>query len=341
MTPTPAPASRGRVLGLLAGGALGDALGAPFEGQSAVAAAELTEHEKSGTRLTHTDDTALALVLARHLADRRDERGVDGDMLALELAQAWKAEPWRGYGSGAQHVLGLIEAGVPWSRAARATFGGQGSYGNGAAMRVAPVALVATSLHHAAELGRRSAEVTHAHEDGQLGAACLAGAAYLALHSTPGRRLDVARLLQDLGRVVRSRSWHQKFDRIGELIRHEVAPGHAARALGNDVSALGSVPLALLAFLGRCDEAAETIRYAVLAGGDTDTIASMAGALVGARNGAAAFPESWTSRLEATEQLGRLADQISTASRTRSSGEENHAGSDVVGTQRGAGSGGG
>ncbi|MDX8140487.1 MULTISPECIES: ADP-ribosylglycohydrolase family protein [Lentzea] len=264
----------------------------------------------AATRLTHTDDTALALVLAAHLARRRVERGLDRDVLALEFAAAWRAEPWRGYGSGAAQVLGLIGDGASWRSAARATFGGQGSYGNGAAMRVAPVALVASSVHHAAELGRQSAEVTHGHEHGQLGAACQAAAAYLALHGDRRHRLDATRFLQDLARVIRSRPWHERFDRISELIRHDASPAHAARALGNDVSALGSVPLALLAFLTRPDDAAAAIRFAVLGGGDADTIASMAGALAGARNGAQVFSESWITRLEAAEPLSRLTDQM-------------------------------
>ncbi|RAS64794.1 poly(ADP-ribose) glycohydrolase ARH3 [Lentzea atacamensis] len=310
MTSAPAAPSHDKALGLLLGGALGDGLGAPFEGREVVEETQLAAWEAAATPLVHTDDTALALVLAAHVAERRDEHGLDRDALAPEFAVAWRAEPWRGYGSGTPHVFGLIGAGVPWRSAARATFGGQGSYGNGAAMRVAPVALVATSLHHAAELGRQSAEVTHAHEHGQNGAACQAAAAYLALRSDRRHRLDAVRFLQDLTRVVRSRLWHEKFDRIAELIRHEAGPAHAARALGNDVSALGSVPLALLAFLTRCDDASMAIRYAVLGGGDTDTIASMAGALAGARNGARAFPEAWTARLEAAEPLGRLADQV-------------------------------
>jgi poly(ADP-ribose) glycohydrolase ARH3 len=177
-------------------------------------------------------------------------------------------------------------------------------------MRAAPVALVARSLHHAAELGERSAEVTHAHKHGRNGAACQAAAAYLALHSDPARPLDATRFLHDLRRVVRSRSWHDKLDRVAELVRWDNSLEHIARALGNDVSALGSVPAALLAFLAHADDPVNTIRFAIRGGGDTDTIAAMAGALAGARHGAQKFPEHWLTRLEAAEQLRAVAQQL-------------------------------
>lgn len=295
-----------RVLGLLLGTAIGDTLGAPFEGKTTVPASALDVVEQGEGRLVHTDDTVLSMALAEYVIACRG-KPLDQDALADAFAAAWRAEPWWGYGPGAAEVFRLISGEVTWQTATRAAFGGEGSFGNGAAMRVAPVALAAAGLHDAAELARRSAEVTHAHEHGIHGAEFQACAAYQILHSDPGRPLDVDQLLHDLGRVVRSRQWHAKLERIAELVLSAAAPEHAARALGNDVTALGSVPTALLAFLIHRDDPAETIRYAIRVGGDTDTIAAMAGALAGARHGAAAFPEAWTARLEAADRIRALA----------------------------------
>lgn len=309
---TTAMTRRNRARGLLLAAAIGDAMGAPFEGRAEVEETDLLAEERAPSRLVHTDDTALLLVLAEHLAARReDDAPLDEDVLAEEFARAWQAEPWRGYGPGAAEIFRLVNAGMPWREATRSLFQGQGSHGNGAAMRVAPVALVATSPHHAAELAVRSAELTHAHKHGQHGAACQAVAVHLALGSDPSRPLDTTRFVHDLGRVVRSTPWHEKFDRITELAHRQAGPEHAARALGNDVSALGSVPLALLAFLRHPDQPAEAIHFAILAGGDTDTIASMAGAIAGARNGADPLPEAWIDRLEAGAQLTALAGRLS------------------------------
>ncbi|MDV6011277.1 ADP-ribosylglycohydrolase family protein [Haloechinothrix sp. LS1_15] len=309
-----------RILGLLLGTALGDAFGAAFEGRPFVDGSEVdaaTAPLASAEVLVHTDDTALTLVLAEHIADRVAGRAavadpLDEDALAREFAAAWRGEPWRGYGSGAALIFKLICEGAPWREATYSLFGGAGSYGNGGAMRAAPVAIAGNGLHLAAELGRRQAVLTHAHEHGQRGAELQAAASYLALERDPAPLvLDADQFRQDLARVVRSREWHEKLDRIGELLLTGAPPEHAARALGNDVSALGSVPLALLAFLTTPDDPVATVRYAIRAGGDTDTIAAMAGALSGARNGVAALPESWIARVEARQRIERVANRLS------------------------------
>jgi poly(ADP-ribose) glycohydrolase ARH3 len=301
---------RDRVLGLLLGTALGDALGAPFEGRTLVSESALRAHTHSSAVLRHTDDTALTLALAEHLARGDAGDPLAEDALAADFVAAWRAEPWRGYGAAAARLFHQIGDGAGWRESARGLFDGQGSYGNGAAMRVAPVVAVSTGPHHAADLARRTAAITHAHEDGQQGAALQATAACLALVSDPGRPVDPQVVLDDLARVVRSRPWHAKLERVVELLSAEALPRHAAHALGNDVTALGSVPTALLAYLTSPDDPAAVVSYAIRAGGDTDTIAAMAGALAGARNGAGAFPSAWVDRLEAADRLRSVADRL-------------------------------
>jgi poly(ADP-ribose) glycohydrolase ARH3 len=90
-------------------------------------------------------------------------------------------------------VLASIHRGAPWAHAAAGLFGGQGSFGNGAAMRVAPLGLVpGLGLPAVAARARRSAAITHAHPQAQDGAAVQAVAVALASRSTPGRPLDPA-----------------------------------------------------------------------------------------------------------------------------------------------------
>ncbi|MBA0127461.1 ADP-ribosylglycohydrolase family protein [Haloechinothrix sp. YIM 98757] len=302
-----------KVLGLLLGTALGDALGASFEGRHAVTARTVDAVERADGTLVHTDDTALTMVLAEHLA-ARDHAGLDEDVLAGEFAAAWQKEPWRGYGPGAAQVFELIGRGMPWQRAAVSLFGGAGSYGNGGAMRVAPVAAVGTGPHHVAELGRRTASITHAHEDGQHGAEVQALAAYLALERESAPRvLDIDQFRHDLTRVVRCRAWHEKLDRVSELVRTGADPRHAAHSLGNDVTALGSVPMAVMSFVSNPDDPVAAIRYAIGGGGDTDTIGAMAGALAGARNGASTLPEHLVARLEVGDHAREVAGKLATA----------------------------
>src|SRR3954468_20708322 len=100
-----------------------------------------------------TDDTEEACCLVAALA----EGDFDRDGFAELLGRHHDSR--RGYGRGGLAVLGEIRAGLPWPIAAAAAFDGQGSAGNGAAMRAAPLgAWHADSLAHAATQGARAAE---------------------------------------------------------------------------------------------------------------------------------------------------------------------------------------
>jgi ADP-ribosylglycohydrolase len=136
-----------------------------------------------------TDDTAMAVSVVETLAVCD---GIDADELAARFARRYVREPARGYGAGAHEILSAIAGGVPWRAAAGAAFGGQGSAGNGAAMRVAPVgAYFAGDLPAAADHAARSAAPTHAHPEGVDGAVAIA---VLAAQVFAGQR-DRAALL--------------------------------------------------------------------------------------------------------------------------------------------------
>lgn len=301
--------------GLLFGLALGDCLGAPFEGKAGVTEADIVAKQNGTEKLRHTDDTALALVLARHLSrrlggtPRTATSRIDADVLAQEFAEAWRAEPWRGYGGGVTKSFELIVAGTAWRDAIRAVFP-DGSFGNGGAMRVAPIALVGGDVREVAELARRSAEVTHAHPDALHGAVCQAVAAHLALELAPTEPLRAREFVSPVRRAVPSALWEDKLDRVIELAEQEAGPAEAAAELGNDVSAPASVPLALLAFLRHPGRPDAVLRFAIRAGGDTDTVAAMAGALAGAHSGYTALPSHAVSRLEAAQELHLYAEHL-------------------------------
>ncbi|EIE97222.1 ADP-ribosylglycohydrolase family protein [Saccharomonospora glauca] len=301
--------------GLLFGLALGDCLGAPFEGRREVTETDIVTTRDGTGQLRHTDDTALTLVLARHLAHRVGDRPrtteslIDVDVLAREFAEAWRDEPWRGYGGGVTKSFELIVSGEPWRSAIRAVFP-EGSFGNGGAMRVAPVALVGGDVREVTELARRSTEVTHAHPDALHGAVCQAVATHLALalpSTEPARPKEFVRPVRQ---AVSSTSWEDKIDHVVDLAERNADPAEAAAELGNDVSATASVPLALLAFLRHSGDPDAVLRFAILAGGDTDTVAAMAGALAGAHSGYAALPTHATARLEAAKDLHLYAEHL-------------------------------
>jgi poly(ADP-ribose) glycohydrolase ARH3 len=299
-----------RVRGSLLLSACADALGAPFEGDTVVDPAAVDVWLKAPTsELRWTDDTALSLALAEHLI--RTGGTVDQDTLATDFARAWAHDPSRGYDQGAATVLARINQGVPWSQAAGQLFDGQGSYGNGAAMRVAPIGLVpGLGPSAVAARARRSAAITHAHPHALDGAAVQAVAVAITARSNPATPINPDELVACLAAHAHTPEFRKALQRITPLLRGDPDPAQVAAELGNDITATGSVPAAVAAFLRTPQDATAAIRFAINLGGDTDTIAAMTGALAGARLGDHGLPAVWEQRLEAAARISTLATAL-------------------------------
>lgn len=292
--------------GALLGTALGDAVGAPFEGRRHVDRAQVETWMAADAALTWTDDTAMTIGLARSLV--RCGGRLEPQDLGDTFAAAYRAEPWRGYGAGPPTIFAAAAEGTPYLAAAGALFGGSGSFGNGAAMRAAPAVVVAAGRPDDVErIARAQARVTHAHPLGEDGAA-LAALAVHAVASAAGDDHAAGAVRDVLGRL------HTAEMRAAAETAIDLAdtadPVTVARVLGNGIAAIEAVPAAIAAFLGAPDDAPAALVRAVTMGGDTDTIAAMAGALAGARVGAAALPDRLLDRLEAREELVHLADDL-------------------------------
>lgn len=277
-----------RCIGSLLGLALGDALGARHEGG------------RPGSSLTiepgllrWTDDTEMALGLARSLAERG---GVDEDALAKTWADG--ADFTRGYGGGARRLLDRIRQGGDWRTAVRSIFP-EGSYGNGAAMRSAPLGLF---FDDPAEPAARAASITHAHPLGVEGGALIARATAQALRG----ELD----LKALHDGCRTPEFRERLAIAGEAL----TPDDVRLRLGAGVEAHRSAPTAVHV-AQRFREFLPMIEFVVSLGGDADTIGAMAGAIFGARQGVEALPSGLLDRLEARELIERRARDLVDARR--------------------------
>lgn len=299
-----------RFRGALLGAAVGDALGASFEGRPTVGPEEFRSVADHAHPLVYTDDTDMMIGLARSVSQRGS---VEADDLIEVFTRRYRQGSWRGYGPGPPRIFAAYERGEDWRALAGSLFEGEGSFGNGGAMRVAPVALAAFPVvTEAARLGRQSAQVTHTHPQATDGAALQAAGVCLALSS------DRLALSPDavLGRLRREVVTSEMRGRLDELaaLRPGSPPALVVRCLGNGVTALDSVPTALYLFLSYATDYEQAIAAAVALGGDTDTIACMTGALVGAYLGVDAIPSTWLDRLEDAEVIAELADSLLTAS---------------------------
>jgi poly(ADP-ribose) glycohydrolase ARH3 len=284
-------------VGCLLGLAVGDAAGAPYEGLPAdnifwgYGTGSALLDPPPGEALRYTDDTEMMVGLAQTLAEH-------GRVLEEPLCRAFAANyhPERGYGRGARLVIEAMAGGGDWRAVAAGHFPG-GSFGNGAAMRVAPVGLLfCHDLDRVMEEARQSALPTHVHPLGVEGAQVLAVAVALALRPGP---LDRRAFYRELLRRATSEEFRWALSAAARLRR-----GDTVSFLGSSLEAHRSVVTAIACFAGSPDNFEDAVARAIGLGDDTDTLAAMAGALCGARLGVAGVPARLLGLLE-EGRLGR------------------------------------
>jgi ADP-ribosylglycohydrolase len=278
----------------LAGLSVGDALGAQYF-VPGNAAADLARGDLPTPPWPWTDDTEEACCLVAALT-AGDEAEVDRDRFAELLGRHFDA--YRGYGPGAVVMLRLIRTGTPWPIAAASAFDGQGSAGNGAAMRAAPLgAWHADSLAHAAAQGARAAEVTHAHPEGIAGGVAVTVAAAIAAAARlDGHRPEPGQLLAAVAAHVAPglvRDGLLRAVRLEDAAEAAYELGTGSRAMAQD-----SVPFAIWVAARHLGDYPAAVTACVAGGGDVDTTAAMAGGVVAAYTGVAGIPAEWLAARE-------------------------------------------
>jgi ADP-ribosylglycohydrolase len=282
--------SKALLIDSLVGLSVGDAVGAAAEGQ-------LFDPDRDAPPGRHwTDDTQMAVSVAEVLLEHGR---VDQDRLARAFALRY--EPWRGYGAGMHALLRALRGGDKWQQARFIVFP-SGSFGNGSAMRVAPLGafLAEASRYEVVAEAARSAEVTHAHPEGIAGAVAVAVAAWTAARS----RGEPAPTLESL--LDGSLAALSQESEVARGLAHArgLAPGaplaRAVERLGNGsrVACADTVPLALWLAFTHLDDYRGAVEAAVKAGGDADTVAAIAGGIVAARVGKSAIPAEWLAEVE-------------------------------------------
>jgi len=296
---------KSKFIGALLGTAVGDALGAPFEGWSVEKVRSVYEEATVWKIIDgrYTDDTEMMIGVAESLI--RNE-GFNGADMARTFIQNFDVK--RGYGPGSTGALKRIREGESWDTASKKLFGGEGSYGNGAAMRIAPVGLFYYDDTDALrEVAYKSSLITHSHELGKEGAALQAFAVALAV------REQKEGMLSELDGFARNDVYKKKIRLIGLLLNEAPTKKEVIAKLGNGLAAFNSVPTAIYSFL-RADSFEDGVAYAIRLGGDTDTIGAMTGAISGAYYGDSAIPSDWIDQLEEGEKgkryITRLAAEL-------------------------------
>ncbi len=291
-----------KFLGGMVGSALGDAIGElAFRYRPK---RKMLEAVEKAEFLEYTDDTAMAIGIAESLTDTGK---IEINHLGEMFRKNYEREPWRGYAAGPPTIFGLVRGSASYTEAAESLFGGRGSFGNGAAMRVTPVGLY---FHDDSDLyaqAEKSARVTHTHALGVDGAAVLAKAVAIAVKLDAQKDFPFADFCRELQVFARTSEFREKMRLAEELAAGEVNNIEVAHRLGADVTAQNSVPFAIYSFLRSPKSFEECLFNAVLSGGDRDTMGAMACGISGAYLGIDAIPAKWREKLENVTYIESLA----------------------------------
>ena len=280
---------KSRFIGALLGTFVGDALGSRHEGRARI------DRPGDMTRGIYTDDTQMMIGVAESLVACS---GFDGQDMARRFVENF--DPMRGYGPGAFRVIDNLLAGQPWNQAGVGLFG-KGSYGNGSAMRIAPIGVFyhdnKEELRDAALL---SSIISHTHPMGKQGAILQAYAVGLALNYGVAGDLDVAQMVQKLSDFLPGDAgvFRRRLDFVKRLLPERPSRDEIVNILGNGVTSFESVPTAIYSFLSHVRSFEKAVVYAISLGGDTDTIGAMTGAIAGAYHGFEEIPSRWLDKLE-------------------------------------------
>ncbi|KAK5649651.1 hypothetical protein RI129_000680 [Pyrocoelia pectoralis] len=328
--------------GCLLGSLIGDCFGAPFEGDIMTSGGKVVLQKYfdklegaafKGPIKTYTDDTAMTKCVAKSLTDKP---AVDFKFMARLFVKEYFSEPRRGYGKNVVDVFAKLRSNKfdDIYKPANEQFAGMGSFGNGGAMRVSPLALYFHNNYQGMISAVSNAtRITHTHKNAINGAVLQSMAVQQCLKLDPADKIDAQKFVNNLIEKMRmievddeglnidnGTPYKEKLVDIQKLLDSgNDDTEEIIRILGNDIFALHSVPTAIFCFLRAQtpiprittdNRFRRSIQYAISLGGDTDTIASMTGSMAGAFLGDDYINKHLLRHCEFQKGMSEMADNL-------------------------------
>ncbi len=292
---------RSRILGCILGGALGDAWGGPWEGNPGRLAFQIP------LRSSVSDDTQLTLATCESIIENG---GVHAERLASHLATWFATGRVSGIGASTLKAMRDLVAGVHWALA-----GSRGEYsaGNGAAMRIAPLAFLLDPATPADRTVIRDVcRITHHNDEAYVGALAVVTAIRLILSGVWSHENSL------LVAVSESVPDSAVRDRIKQFLPLTVSPSEVASQFGASGWVVDSVPLALYCAQFITEKSLSVVlAQTIEVGGDTDTIASITGQIAGTAAGVPPDYAGHFSRITGGDEIIRVAESFADFLSTR------------------------
>ncbi len=269
---------------------------AGFKNKAASIEELIAKRELAITDWFWTDDSQMAFSVFNNLKTF-DEI----EQYALAQSFADRYDVGRGYGSGMHQLMREFKLGKNWYEAAPSLFEGQGSWGNGSAMRVSPIgAYFADDLKKVCDEAEKSAVVTHTHEEAIVGAQATALATALSWQFKENQiRPTRADFIDAVLPYLAPCETTSKIRRARDLYSG-ILTQHAADILGNgiQISCPDTVPFCLFCAGEFLDNYEEAMWQTVSALGDRDTTCAIVGGIVAMFTGLESIPKIWLEKRE-------------------------------------------
>jgi ADP-ribosylglycohydrolase len=287
-----------RALLSLEGLSVGDALGERFFFQGSRTPIMIAGRQLPPPCWAYTDDTRMALSIVAVL---HEFGAIDQDALARHFARLYVEQPHRGYGPAMHGLLPALHSGASWRKAASVLFGGMGSFGNGAAMRIAPLgAYFADDVDRVAVEAERAAVITHSHSEAVAGAIAVAIATAHAARSCEGSPFPDWRTFIDAVLLHVPASEVRDTIQMARDLPDDLTIGEVCARIGNGsrISAQDTVPFVLWCAAHHLYDFEGAIWTTLSGFGDMDTNAAMVGGIVAPAVGLGGIPTAWRDARE-------------------------------------------
>ncbi len=272
-----------RITGCLFAGALGDSAGAFFENQ--------TEPQFTvPTDLRITDDTQLTIATCESIIASSK---VDPESIAAQMTDWFRCRRISGIGASTLKSLTELDAGGHWAMVGAV---GERSAGNGAAMRIAPLAFFVDPTSDSDRTTIRDVcRITHRNDEAYLGALAI-------LYSIHRNKLDRELIEYLIDQLPDSRIR----DRLDEIKTDGLTTSQLVQRYKPSGYVVDSVPLSILSAI-ESESLVDSIKSIVEFGGDTDTIASMLGHVFGAIHGTTCLPMEIIEQIDQYKLISQTA----------------------------------
>lgn len=282
-----------KIIGSIVGGAIGDCLGRPYENQKGIRLKE--------EKWKITDDTQMTLATCEAITKSRK---VDPAIIAKTFVQWHRREPFRGLGASTCKALLELSQGGHWALVGRK---GEMAAGNGAAMRIAPLAFcLDADTQQAKTVIRDVSRITHHNEEAYVGALAVVIAIRCAWKEPPNLDCLFSTLIDKLpDSSIR--------DRLIDICKldNNLSISEIAKIYGSSGYVVETIPLVIYSLNYFQKLGFQTLLQELVAlGGDSDTIASITGQIIGSFIGFNALPKDLVNALPTSDNIFTIAQNF-------------------------------